>query len=152
MRFRIDPEIRRKWENGLIAATIALFAAATAVNMDSLFFSVRREPTAFGFVCSALYLTVWLSAALLLKDRAGWVRLAFAVRWTVLLVIALAVTADASAGYSVFSAVRAMAYALSISAYGGLPRIFWLYYLLPAVQALIAGALLVRRRKLRPEG
>lgn len=149
MRFLIRPEARRKWETGLIAAVPALFAAATAVNMNSLFFSTRREPAAFGTALSILYLGAWCLAAALLKDRAGWVRFIFAARAAALAAIVLAVTADASAGYSLPGVVRAAAYALSVSVYGGLPRAFWLYYLLPAAQALAAGVLLIRRRRRR---
>lgn len=149
MRFRIRPETRRKWETGLFAAVPALFAAATAANMDSLFFSIRREPRILGTVLSILYLGAWCLAAVLLKGRAGWVRFIFAARTAALAAIVLAVTADTSAGYSLSGAVRAAAYALSVSVYGGLPRAFWLYYLLPAAQTVAAGVLLSRQRRRR---
>lgn len=146
LRFKAN---RDMWERRVSAAAAVLFAAAAAVNAGPLF--CGGGVTALGAVCSRLYLAVWFSAAVFLRNRAGWVRAACIVRWTAAASVLLG--AAASGGDGLFSALCVVPYAVFISVYGGLGRRAWVYFVLLSVQALVASGLSLRlRRKRRAAG
>ena len=84
-----------KWEDRLAIAAEGLFAAAVAANVGR-FFSVRKDPSLLGAVCSWLYLITWVLAAILLRNRTKWIRTVLIVRWTGVAAVLLAFAASAS--------------------------------------------------------
>lgn len=136
----------RPWEAGLLVAVGALFAAAAAANVGPLFFG-GGDTSIPGAIFSYLYLAAWVLAACLLRDRAGWVYAAFAVRWAAALSAALSVATLALDGDGPFSIACVMLYAVFVSVYGGLFSAAWIYYLLLLVQAAVASLLLFRLRR-----
>lgn len=139
-----------KWENRLMIAVAVFFAAAVIANVG-LFFSVRKTPSFFGAAFSWLYLLSWFLAAILLRDRARWVRAVRIVRWTAVGAILLGIAAGAGGGMGLLSAAGVMPYALFISAYSGLSQRAWVSYLLLLVQAVTALLLSRRLRRKRTE-
>lgn len=146
LQFKAD---RERWEDRVFIAAVVLFGAAAAVNVGPLFWN--GGITVLGAVCSWLYLAVWFSAAVFLRDRAGWVRTALAVRWSAAASVLLALAATASGGAGMLSSVCVVPYAVFIAVYGGLGRTAWVYYALLSLQALVALGLFVRLRKKRRE-
>lgn len=136
---------RRQWENGLFIAVVLLFTASMAANVGPLFWN--GEITALGAVCSWLYLAAWSLAAAVLRNRAGWVCTAFAVRWSAVAAVFLALAVSASGGVSVLASACLAPYAVFISVYGGLARKAWISFALLAGQALIASGFFVRLRR-----
>ena len=136
------------WEKRLSVASAVSLAAAAAANVG-LFFSARGTPSLPGTVFSWLYLILWSLAAILLRNRAGWVRAACIVRWAAVASILLGIAA--SGGDGLFSALCVIPYAVCTSVYGGLSRAAWVAYLLPLAQA-VAAALLFRRLRRRKAG
>lgn len=137
-----------KWENRLMIAEGVFFAAAIVCNAG-LFFSVRKTPSFFGAAFSWLYVVFWFPGAVLLRNRARWVRAVGIVRWTAVGAILLGIAASASGGMGWFSALCVMPYALFTSAYSGLFQPAWVSYLLPLAQAVTASLL---SRRLRRKG
>ncbi len=135
-----------KWEDRLAIAAEGLFAAAVAANVGR-FFSVRKDPSLLGAVCSWLYLITWVLAAILLRNRTKWIRTVLIVRWTGVAAVLLAFAASASGSVNSFSSVCVIPYAAFISAYSGLSQEAWLYYLLLFAQALAASGLSRRLRR-----
>ncbi|MCI8813257.1 MAG: hypothetical protein HFG12_08485 [Oscillibacter sp.] len=135
-----------KWENRISIAVAVFFAGAVIANAG-LFFSVRKTPSFFGAAFSWLYAVSWFPAAMLLRDRAGWVRAAVILRWTAVAAILLGIAAGAGGGLGLFSALCVMPYALFISAYSGLSQPAWVSYLLPLAQAVTASLLSRRLRR-----
>ena len=77
-----------KWENRISIAVAVFFAGAVIANAG-LFFSVRKTPSFFGAAFSWLYAVSWFPAAMLLRNRARWVRAAVILRWTAVAAILL---------------------------------------------------------------
>ena len=135
-----------KWEDRLSIAVAVFFAAAIAANVG-LFFSVRKTPSFFGAAFSWLYALSWFPAAILLRNRAKWVRAVSIVRWTAVGAILLGIAAGAGGGLGLLSAVCVMPYAVFTSAYSGLSQGAWVSYFLPLAQAVTASLLARRLRR-----
>lgn len=138
---------RKLWEDRVFIAAVVLFAAAAAANAGPMFWN--GGITIPGAVCSWLYLAVWFSAAVFLRNRAGWVRTALIARWSAVAAVLLALAVTASGSANMLASVCVLPYAVFIAVYGGLGRAGWVYYALLALQAMIAAGLFVRLRKKR---
>ncbi len=139
-----------KWEDGLMIAITAFFAASIAANVG-LFFSVRKTPSVPGAAFSWLYVVSWFAGALLLRNRAAWVRAVRAVRWAAVGAILLGIAAGAGGGMGLLSALCVMPYAVLVSPYSGLSQPAWVSYFLPLVQAAAASLLSRRLRRKRTD-
>lgn len=143
---------KAKREDGLFAVIVLVFCVLSIVNFQDTL-SPHRDVSAIGSFCSCLYLVLWFAAAVVLRNRRGWVWTAFAVRWATAAAICLTaflVRRELDIQYEICAVLAYLPYGALLPVYGGIHSRFfhsgW-FYLLPAAQAIVSTGLLIRVKR-----